>query len=243
MRRDKLISGFLLLLLGVIFLLININVLQWSDLKSLWRLWPLVLILIGVDIMFKDKELLRDILIAVLVFGTLLIWMIFKVVKTSELRSEILNSSFQEYAVEEDEIFFDAELFGDVTIYPTDQKSIFVKTELPQKIEKQMRIGKDKNRYYLKLPEIKSLRYFNKDSMRIEIGLPVRTKLNLKFSGGAIKGNFNFGDLMIRKLEISFGAGAINLDFPVANGIFMEEFKISSGASVLYIDKIGKRKF
>lgn len=243
MRRDKLIFGLLLLFLGVVFLLININVLQWSDLKSLWRLWPLVLILIGIDIMFRDKELLRDILIAVLIFGTLVIWMIFKVVKTSDLKSEIMNSSFQEYAVEEDEIFFDAELFGEVTIYPTDQKSIFVKTELPRKIEKQMRMDKDGNRYYLKFPEIKSLRYFDKDSMRIEIGLPVKTKLNLRLSGGAIRANFNFGDLMIRKLKISFGAGVINLDFPVANNIFMEEFKISSGASVLYIDKIGNANF
>lgn len=243
MRKDKLIFGLLLLFFGVVFLLININVLEWSDLKSLWKLWPLLLVLMGIDIMFKDRILLRDILISVLILGTLLIWLIFKVVKTSEFKSQITNSSFMEYKIEEDEIYFNAELFGDVTIFPTDKKSIFVKTELPEKIEKELKIEKDGNRYYLKFLGLKELRHIKKDSLRIEIGLPVKTILNLNLSGGAIKGNFNFGDLSIRKLEFAFGAGSIYIEFPMLNNLLMEEFKISSGASALYIDKIGNANF
>ena len=43
-------SGLFLLLLGVIFLLANLNVICWRD---IWRFWPALLILLGVSIIFR----------------------------------------------------------------------------------------------------------------------------------------------------------------------------------------------
>uniref|UniRef100_A0A7C4U827 LiaI-LiaF-like transmembrane region domain-containing protein n=1 Tax=candidate division WOR-3 bacterium TaxID=2052148 RepID=A0A7C4U827_UNCW3 len=246
MRKDKLVVGLLLIFFGLLFLLVNTNVLQWSDIRSIWRLWPLLIILVGIDIMFREKDILRDILILSLLFGTLIIWLMIKIIQPSDLKRTSFmkgNSSFLEYEIEEDEINFDAELFGNVTIYPTNQKKLIVKTELPKKIEDELKIEKKGNSYTLKIPSIKTLKSIKKDSARIEIGLPIDTKLNLDLSGGAVKGNFNFGDILLKKLNLSFGAGAINIEFPVQNKIILEDFKISSGASLLTIDKIGNANF
>ena len=43
-------SGLFLILLGVIFLLANLNVICWS---SVWRFWPVVLILLGISIISR----------------------------------------------------------------------------------------------------------------------------------------------------------------------------------------------
>jgi hypothetical protein len=53
-RRDggSLIFGFLMVLAGIIFLFNTLGVLPWSVWSIVGRLWPVVLILIGVDIIF-----------------------------------------------------------------------------------------------------------------------------------------------------------------------------------------------
>ncbi len=52
---DSLSRGFLLIVVGLIFLLINFGLLPWSFWLSVVDLWPLLLILIGIAFLFKKK--------------------------------------------------------------------------------------------------------------------------------------------------------------------------------------------
>ncbi|MDI6812634.1 MAG: DUF5668 domain-containing protein [Desulfitobacteriaceae bacterium] len=52
---DSLSRGFLLIAVGLIFLLINFGLLPWSFWLSVVDLWPLLLILIGISFLFKKK--------------------------------------------------------------------------------------------------------------------------------------------------------------------------------------------
>jgi hypothetical protein len=51
-RSPSLVGPLILIGLGVLFLLNTLGVLPWGIWATLWRLWPVILILIGVDLLF-----------------------------------------------------------------------------------------------------------------------------------------------------------------------------------------------
>ncbi|MFD0793256.1 LiaI-LiaF-like domain-containing protein [Mucilaginibacter litoreus] len=55
MRSEKLVPGLILVAIGVIFLLDNYNVINfhWSN---LWHLWPIFLIMVGVNLVFANNK-------------------------------------------------------------------------------------------------------------------------------------------------------------------------------------------
>jgi hypothetical protein len=53
----KVLNGLILILIGVIFLLINFDRLGWAIWAPLVRLWPVVLILIGLDLLGQNRPL------------------------------------------------------------------------------------------------------------------------------------------------------------------------------------------
>ncbi len=59
----------LMIAAGVVFLLNNLGVLPWSIWGQLWRLWPLVLVAIGLDMLFGRRSALLSLVIAVGVLG------------------------------------------------------------------------------------------------------------------------------------------------------------------------------
>jgi len=46
------IGGAILLFLGVVFLLMNFGILSYE----LWKLWPVILIVIGAGLLLKDEK-------------------------------------------------------------------------------------------------------------------------------------------------------------------------------------------
>jgi hypothetical protein len=49
----RIFNGFLLILIGVIFLGANLGYFHWSMLSNLWRLWPIPIVLAGLSIIFR----------------------------------------------------------------------------------------------------------------------------------------------------------------------------------------------
>lgn len=65
-RHNMPVLGPLLLIVaGAVFLLNNLGYLDWSIWGHLWRLWPLILVAIGVDLLFGRKSQLVSVLIVV----------------------------------------------------------------------------------------------------------------------------------------------------------------------------------
>jgi hypothetical protein len=50
-------AAIILIAIGIVLLLSNLGILDWSLWDALWRLWPLILIGIGLDLMLKRKRL------------------------------------------------------------------------------------------------------------------------------------------------------------------------------------------
>lgn len=66
------IGGIILLFLGIVFLLQTLGVLPWGLWGTLWRYWPVILILIGIRILLRNySSWLVNLLILVILFACL----------------------------------------------------------------------------------------------------------------------------------------------------------------------------
>ena len=67
-------SGIILLFLGILFLLQTTGVLPWALWETLWRYWPIVLILIGLRILLRKMHpWLLGLITVVILAATLLL--------------------------------------------------------------------------------------------------------------------------------------------------------------------------
>ncbi|KAB3532753.1 hypothetical protein F8154_11435 [Alkaliphilus pronyensis] len=58
MNRDRIIGGIMLISIGIMFLLINLGFISWSVFNSLFKLWPLLLVVVGVNTIFKKNTVI-----------------------------------------------------------------------------------------------------------------------------------------------------------------------------------------
>jgi Domain of unknown function (DUF5668)/Cell wall-active antibiotics response 4TMS YvqF len=70
-RRGGLVGPAILVALGVVFLLNNLGYLGWGVWETLARLWPVLLIAIGLDLMIGRRSILGSALVALLVLAAL----------------------------------------------------------------------------------------------------------------------------------------------------------------------------
>ena len=68
-RGASLVGPLVLIALGVIFLLNTMDILPWSIWESLWRLWPLVLVLIGLELLLGRGNPWLSGLVAIIVIA------------------------------------------------------------------------------------------------------------------------------------------------------------------------------
>jgi hypothetical protein len=66
-RHGGFVWPLILISAGVIFLLNNMNLLSWSVWDSLWRMWPVLLIAIGLDILFGRRSAIGAFIALVLI--------------------------------------------------------------------------------------------------------------------------------------------------------------------------------
>jgi hypothetical protein len=59
MKNNKLGFGIFLVIIGIILILINIGVIDWSIWSAIFTLWPLLLVVAGVNIMFRHNQMVR----------------------------------------------------------------------------------------------------------------------------------------------------------------------------------------
>ncbi|MEW6034191.1 MAG: DUF5668 domain-containing protein [Chloroflexota bacterium] len=61
----------LLIVVGVVLLLQNFNVLPDGMWRALWRFWPVILLIIGVNIFLRDRPWLAGLIILLIMLATI----------------------------------------------------------------------------------------------------------------------------------------------------------------------------
>ncbi len=70
-RHGGLVGPVILIGLGIIFLLNNLGYLSWSVWETLFRLWPILLVAAGLDLILGQRSIWGSVLALVLTFGVL----------------------------------------------------------------------------------------------------------------------------------------------------------------------------
>jgi len=55
-RQGRWLGGVILIVVGSIFLLANLDLIDRDTLHQLWKFWPLILIALGIRILVRDER-------------------------------------------------------------------------------------------------------------------------------------------------------------------------------------------
>ncbi|OGY29602.1 MAG: hypothetical protein A3F35_02900 [Candidatus Woykebacteria bacterium RIFCSPHIGHO2_12_FULL_45_10] len=232
------LAPFILVFLGSIFLLNNFGVLPWSIWLSLWKFWPVLLILIGVELLVGRTASFRTILIlAVLIFivpillflnpfgGNPLTTTKVKVDEplSTTVRSRInidlptINLKIKPLATDSAKL-----VSGEAFYDATGGGSIYSKAD-------------DKNTAFLtfKLTNSEQIPLLGSFRNSLDLALSRLIPLDVSIKSGASNLNLDLGNLNISNLDIQSGAGNIFIKY--SSQISGKTF-IKTGASSINLE-------
>jgi hypothetical protein len=224
MKTSHIFWGTLFIVLGLLVLLNNfatIN-LHWGN---LWQFWPILLVLIGISMLVKNKygkialAGAAAILLALLIFtsvklSTDFIKGDFELTLNGDEDYDFAITEYQESfdtSIAKAKLYLDAGL-GSFNIGDTTSKLIFVKTE---GIEKHYKLTKQvhDNVSRLKLKMKKTTFHLGKNKFknRVDIALNEKPSWDINIDGGAAAMNLDLTKFKIEKIDVGMGAAALNV--------------------------------
>lgn len=230
MKNNKLISGIILIVLGVFLLLANLGYISFAALFSVFDLWPLIFVVVGINILFNKKPIINFItwimfLIILIAYG-----MFFSGGNVKKNRAEF-NTSFTkltETSYGELELDIGA---ANVNIGSEEKDLLRVNSK---------GIELDYSHRYNNNKEITSFNFENtghnimflsNNSSNYNFNLNENVIWDLDLDLGAISGVLNLEDIPIRSFDLDIGAG--KLDVILGNKYKKSNIKIDGGVSTL----------
>ncbi|SHJ69352.1 LiaI-LiaF-like domain-containing protein [Paramaledivibacter caminithermalis] len=207
------LGGFILIFIGVFLLMSNLGIINWSF-YGIFRLWPLILIVIGINIIFRANNLIRYIT-----------WGIFFIIV-------ILLGFYGDYKWKNDITFNSNPNFvqathektsigklrlklagGNIKINSINDNLIKAKVS-SSNVKRQVRFSDDKTKVDINIEqEIDFIKLNNKKSYDYNFNLNNNVLWDIDIDTGAINGTLDFSSLKISKLDMDMGVSNLNLKF------------------------------
>lgn len=245
-RGPSVVGPLILIGLGVLFLLNTMGVLPWGVWATLWRLWPVVLILIGVDLLFGRSYPWLSAAVAVLAIGggIALLVLAGPVLGLDggwswggptggpriEQQVSVPRDNAQQASLN---IQFGA---GRLSIDPLAAGSAAViEGDLSHNRGEngvQTRIDRQGDRVTVTLAGREGTFRFPGDGSQSEVWnlrLNEDVPFNLRVEGGAAEANLNLRELVVRDLNVDMGASSVRIELPAAAG--ESRARIKAGAA------------
>lgn len=236
MRNDRGVGfGVFLLTVGIIWVLWSVGVITWSIINSLFVLWPLILVIIGVNIIFRNNGIIKAVA-----------WVAFLAILISHSYFfEGANNSGDGKQTERKtivEMLPDTQkgnlriAFGGTTISMDSNTSNLLEANIQDpgitytesKNNGEASIAFEKKAY--------KITSFNNDvknhNNRFHLNNGIVWDINL--DTGAVNGNFDMSGLAVEKLTLNTGAANLRLIF--GDKVRNPAVKINAGASKIDID-------
>jgi len=217
----------LLITLGVLFLLSNLQILPWSTWSVLWRFWPVLLIAIGIDVLVGHRSPAGAVISAILILA-----LIGSAVGLAVFADQIpyLNvytnqADWQEVYLEEPlGEYQSASVIIDWTSVPgrleaLRQSSNLLEADLVYLGDLVFDIDQQQDRAVVKLDTKSSWVGFSpptspRPTARWEVGLSPNLPLYLTLDSGSGSCDFDLTGLQIANLVVDSGSGAVSLLLP-----------------------------
>ena len=224
------IWGLILVALGVVFLLQNLGVLGWGVWGTLWRFWPVVLLLIGLNIILRGQS-------PWLVFGitvVVLIGVIAAAVLVERSRPAAVAASFSQplrgITGASAEISFGA---GELRIgsLPAGSASLVEGMSYPE-VEQDFRRRNGTGMLNLSVSG-RGFWTFGERGLQMEAFFSPDVPLELVVKTGASDAQVDLSNLQVRRLQVDVGASRLSLLLPAKAGT--TEAEVKAGAASVSI--------
>lgn len=230
--KKNITLGVIIILIGILWLLSNLNVFSFSIgsfLLALRSLWPLILIGIGLSILLRENALLRSI-VWLLIFLAVLLYGIFGISNGPNSENHNYNLTKKNETVQGQlNLNFGA---GEIRLSSTTENLIELKSNIPairynhrlEDNDRQVVVDISKQEYAFNTK-------FDHMYCFLELHEDVAWKMDLKL--GAAKADLNLTDLIVSELDLDVGAADLKLSLGDKSNL--GEVKINAGASNLEI--------
>jgi hypothetical protein len=230
--------------LGIVFLLNNLDILPWSLWGTLWRFWPVILIIIGLEIILTRSNVGWGVSLAVgVVVVGLIVGLAVAMAPAGLVRvgsvvpqtGSVVRELGDIREAQADISFGGGRL--EVGSLPASSKELVL-------VDYQVEVPGRAPKIDLEAQEGRGvLRITGQDSMRIgpgstidrwELRLSRRIPLDLTLRLGATEGRIDLSDLRVRSLELDVGASSVTVRFPREAGA--TQATVRAGAASLTLE-------
>lgn len=226
----------IVIIVGVVLLLQTLGILSWGLWGYLWRFWPILIIIIGLNIIlgrrFPWAVGAISLLLVLLAFGVAA-WQAGPRQASAGVSGQFSEAlgDFQSAAVQ---INFGA---GELTLASLPQDStdlVAGETRGPEEARLSLQLDRRDSEAGLELsfPQ-RGWSGVGNPSLGLELNLNPRIPLELNVNTGASSSDLNLSDLKVRSLDIKGGAARLEIAMPAAAG--QTAVSISAGAADITI--------
>jgi hypothetical protein len=245
-RHDRYRSLFwptVLIGVGLIALLGNLGLLARANIFVLFRLWPLLLILVGLDLMFGRRSPAIGALIGIaavaLVIGLMLVGPSLGLSGGWEIKTSTLIEPIGEATSAR--VNLNLSTGSTLVTALSDSPNLF-EAQLKHlgKIKFDVRGEREKT---LRLSQHDGVRFFwfdafdDDDELHWDIGLNPRVPLELEVDGGSGASTLDLGALQLTRLQLDVGSGAVEAHLPATERRY--EAQVDGGSGSCRLDVAG----
>ncbi|MDR7869396.1 MAG: DUF5668 domain-containing protein [Tissierellaceae bacterium] len=225
--KNKGSVGLILIVIGVILLLFNLGYINFNVFLSLFNLWPLLLVAVGISIIFKNNQV-----VSYITWGLFFVIIIAFGIYTQDVSNTLISSNDNILIDKSPETKY-ADLHLDIgasniNINSTDDYLILVDPlGKPLDYKEQYKNNKENAviSFESKMFNISRIQRHNEVS---SFYLNKDVIWDLEFDLGAISGKINLEDIPVRKIDLD--SGAADLTFILGNKHDLD-FEIDTGVS------------
>lgn len=242
--RGGVVGPTLLIAAGIFFLLSNLGVISWSFWDAAWRLWPIVLIAIGLDLLIGRRSIWSSLLVLLVTIGFLaagFFWLVTSDGLGGGSVSDSISQSLSGAESAEVEINFGV---GRVTMeaLPAGSEELIAGTiERPEEIrvEQSFDVSDDVAHYRLQtkgsVRSVQSIPFFGPqdDNWRWDMQLNRDVPLRLTLDTGVGETTLDLRQLMVETINVDTGVGQTTVILPGHGEI---EARVSGGVGELIIE-------
>lgn len=236
MKNRNIGFGIFLLSLGLILGLINFGIIDWSIFNSLATLWPLIFVVIGLIVIFKDNMLVKIIawlgFLAVLIFyGSFSGYLVEH--RSSNTENQISIEKLEETKNGELKI----SLGGLKLEIDSGTEKLIYGTVSDPNIHHTVNYANSNETSIINIDNndrgktFKGKLNLNDNFCTLELNEDIAWNIEMKV--GAVDGIIDMSDMTVRELDVDIGAG--KLELIMGKGCSGANFEIDAGASMIDI--------
>jgi hypothetical protein len=221
---------------GVIMLLANLDIIPMPSVRTLIRLWPLALIVLGLDLLVGRRTPIIGALIGLAAIALVILFLfmapVFNIEPTVEQKTIPLNTALG--TTTSAEINLDLERYATTVDSSVDSDDLFdAVLETYTDVRYDVRGGQRKT---IDLRPADFIAYdfdwafASTRDMTWEIGLSPEVPLDLSIDVGSGSASLDLFDLMLEELKVDGGSGSTDLMIPAGDGLYPVDINGGSGS-------------